>query len=113
MVPVVVLTTNSCCGLYGSSDPYGLHELCVHRDPCGSMSFVNVEDIVVRAVVAVIVVIAIMTIMAIVMLVAVLTLVGCHCTDGLIHIALSRQPYCVDCLLQILINFIMRMVSSE
>ena len=59
-----------------------------------------------------VVVVVVIAIVVIVTLVAVLMLVGCHCVDGLMHIA-SCRLYCVDCLLQILCDCIVRMVSSE
>ena len=74
--------------------------------------FVNVVVVVVIAVVAVVVIIAVMAIVVIVTLVAVLMLVGCDCVDGLMYIA-SYGLYCVDCLLQILCDCIVRIVSSE
>lgn len=63
-------------------------------------------------VVAVVVVIAVMAIVAIITLVAILTLVQYPYANGLMHTALCG-PYCMNYFLQILCNYIVRMVSGK
>lgn len=113
MSPVAVLTAHNYCRSYRSSDSHGFYEPCGHHNPCNSVFFVIVVVVVVIAIVAIIIVIVIITIMTIVILIAVLRLVEYHCIDGLMYITLYEQPYCNDCFLQILCNFIVFMVSNE